>query len=116
MPSKIPQDEKWRSQLRKGFLELCVLSLVEAKTRVYGFEMLESLRLSGLDISEGTLYPLLARLDQEGSLSHQWETPDSGHPRKFYSLSSEGGTMLEAMSGEYENQYLIYRRVKGAQA
>ena len=50
--------EKWKSQFRKGFLELCLLELLEDSGRSYGLEMMENLKGIGIDVSEGTLYPL----------------------------------------------------------
>jgi PadR family transcriptional regulator PadR len=99
--------------MRKGFLELCVLTLVDKKERAYGFEILASLVDCGLDVSEGTLYPLLARLFSERKLTPEWETPETGHPRKFYRVSPSGSTALSAMAGEYENQHAAYTRLKG---
>lgn len=103
--------EKWRSQMRKGFLELCVLDLVAAKGEAYGLDLMESLRGLGLEVSEGTLYPLLMRLGREGTLAAVWETPDRGHPRKYYRLSGEGERSLTSMRQEYEAAYSAYRSI-----
>lgn len=79
--------DKWLSQLRKGSLEMVVLaSLAEGK--LYGLEILG--RLAPLDVAEGTLYPLLNRLRKEGYLDSEWETRDSGHPRRYYRLAETG--------------------------
>ncbi|TFG81219.1 MAG: hypothetical protein E4H20_10275, partial [Spirochaetales bacterium] len=78
--------EKWRGQSRKGFLELCILSCIQGAGRTYGFAMLECLKAADLDIGEGSLYPLLTRLVREGMLAAVWDTPDEGHPRKYYRL------------------------------
>jgi PadR family transcriptional regulator, regulatory protein PadR len=101
--------EKWRAQMRKGFLELCVLALLEAKGEAYGLDLMETLGKAGVEVGEGTLYPLLARMTREGSLAAEWETPDKGHPRKYYRLTDQGGLALEAMRGEYEADYRAYR-------
>jgi PadR family transcriptional regulator, regulatory protein PadR len=114
-----PRDEKWKTQFRKGFLELCILSLVKRKRKTYGFEMLDFLREHGLDIGEGTLYPLLTRLSSEAKLDGEWETPNSGgaaHPRKFYRLSDGAAELLAAMEGEFEGQYRVYESIKGGKA
>lgn len=103
--------DKWKSQLRKGFFELCVLALVAKEGRAYGFDMMESLGRAGIEISEGTLYPLLARLVKDGSLAASWETPETGHPRKYYRLSEAGGPLLGAMRKEYESGYASYRSI-----
>jgi PadR family transcriptional regulator, regulatory protein PadR len=114
-----PRDEKWKTQFKKGFLELCILSLVKRKRKTYGFEMLDSLKGHGLDIGEGTLYPLLTRLSAESKLEAEWETPGSGgavHPRKFYRLSTGATELLAAMESEFEGQYRVYESIKGGKA
>ena len=102
MESAVELYEKWKSQFRKGFLELCVLELLGVGGRSYGLEMMESLKTIGIDVSEGTLYPLLMRMTKDGSISSCWETPDVGHPRKYYSITSLGSTLLSAMLEEYD--------------
>lgn len=91
-------DPKWLSQLRKGYLELCVLVTLRQKESSYGFELLQLFHAAGLEINEGTLYPLLNRMHKNGWLDSQWQTPgDSGHPRRFYTLSASGAAQLPAM-------------------
>jgi PadR family transcriptional regulator PadR len=105
--------EKWKSQFRKGFLELCILELLETSGRSYGLEMMESLMVAGIDVSEGTLYPLLMRLTKDGSISSSWETPDIGHPRKYYSITGNGSALLSAMLEEYERSERARGRISG---
>ncbi len=92
--------DKWRGQSRKGFLELCLLACVRGAVKTYGFAMLESLRRSGLELSEGTLYPLLTRLVREGMLASSWDMPDEGHPRKYYTLTLMGLSFLDEVLKE----------------
>ena len=104
--------ENWRAQIRKGYLELCILLLIRENQRLYGFEILE--RLSGfeLPLKEGTLYPLLNRMTTEGVLSSVWETEgNKGHPRKFYSLTKEGRRFLDEMTEEFDSMVKIYQAV-----
>lgn len=108
--------EKWRSQSRKGFLDLCVLAMLKAGGPSYGLEMMEALTAAGLEVSEGTLYPLLARMTREGSLEASWTTPETGHPRKYYRLSEVGQRALAAMGGEFEAHVAAYRRLGGGVA
>lgn len=94
MTKKLPIDpdgaEKWEVQLRKGSLELAVLaSLWEG--RLYGLEILRRLESdSDLIVAEGTVYPLLTRLKALGLIESEWVESDSGHPRKYYWLTSPG--------------------------
>ena len=84
------RDGRWEAQLRKGCLELVILAVLWHK-RLYGLEILRSLdELSGLQLAEGTLYPILLRLKQEGLLESSWVEADAGHPRKYYWLTPVG--------------------------
>jgi PadR family transcriptional regulator PadR len=94
--------EKWKSQFRKGFLELCVLELLANSGRSYGLAIMEQLNNAGVDVSEGTLYPLLMRMTKDESIEAQWETPEVGHPRKYYTISDVGRSLLEQMKEEYK--------------
>jgi len=96
--------EKWQVQLRKGFLELCVLNALENKGKAYGLEILLLLKDIGIEVNEGTLYPLLNRMQKNGWLESTWDTQtDSGHPRRFYQLSNIGKKLLPKMLIAYQN-------------
>jgi PadR family transcriptional regulator PadR len=90
--------EKWEVQLRKGSLELAVLaSLWEG--RLYGLEILRRLESdSDLIVAEGTVYPLLTRLKALGLIESEWVESDSGHPRKYYWLTSPGRQRVMEMT------------------
>ncbi len=104
--------ENWKTQIRKGYLELCILSLLQSRKRVYGFELLEILDGIKLPLKEGTLYPMLNRMTLEGTLSAVWETENlKGHPRKFYSLTKEGARMLGEMRDEFEKMAKILKSI-----
>ncbi len=94
--------DNWRAQLRKGALELVALAAL-AKGERYGLAVVEDLRRAlGEEISEGTVYPLLNRLKQNGWLRSRWEESEGGHPRKYYSLTVEGARQLGQMLAEWE--------------
>ena len=103
MTKKLPVDpdgaEKWEVQLRKGSLELAVLaSLWDG--RLYGLEILRRLENdSDLVVAEGTVYPLLTRLKVLGLVESEWVESDSGHPRKYYWLTSPGRQRAMEMAG-----------------
>lgn len=102
--------ENWKTQIRKGYLELCTLLLIKREKKLYGFDLLEKLAKSSLDVKEGTLYPLLNRMSADGLLASSWETENvKGHPRKFYSLTKEGARLLEEMTGEFDEMVGIFR-------
>lgn len=96
--------KKWYAQLRKGYLELCVLVVIQQKKSSYGLEVLQTLEEAGLGINEGTLYPLLNRMFKNDLLSSEWITPsDGGHPRRHYQLSKGGIELLPQMIETFQN-------------
>ncbi len=91
-------NEKWEAQLRKGSLELAILAALWAG-RLYGLEILRHLEESSeLVVVEGTIYPLLNRLRSAGLVETEWVESDSGHPRKYYSLTAVGRRRAIEMS------------------
>lgn len=90
--------DKWEVQLRKGCLELAILSSLWCG-RLYGLEILRRLESeSDLVVSEGTVYPLLSRMKAIGLVRSEWEESDSGHPRKYYALTATGRQRVHEMS------------------
>ena len=86
-----------KSQLRKGLLELAVL-LVVSHGSVYASDILKRLKESKLLVVEGTLYPLLSRLKNDGDLGYEWQESKSGPPRKYYRLTESGrGTLQKTL-------------------
>ncbi len=84
------QHAKWDAQLRKGTLELAVLAALDGQQK-YGLELLNSFQqFDTLQITEGTLYPLLDRLKREGILAASWLQEGEQRPRKYYSLTDAG--------------------------
>ncbi len=75
-------------QLKKGVLELCVLSLLKTNDR-YGYELVAEIS-KNIEISEGTIYPLLRRLKNEGYVNTYLEESREGPPRKYYQLTDKG--------------------------
>lgn len=108
--------DNWKTQIRKGYLELCILLLIKRQRKVYGFDLLERLSAASLEVKEGTLYPLLNRMSADGLLAAAWETENlKGHPRKFYSLTKEGLRFLSEMDHEFEQMVVIYRKLSKAE-
>jgi PadR family transcriptional regulator PadR len=105
--------DNWKTQIRKGYLELCLLLLIRKHQRLYGFDVLEKLKAIDMPMKEGTLYPMLNRMTADGLLQSVWETEGiKGHPRKFYSLTREGKKMLDGMDGEFGRMQKIFHEVR----
>lgn len=91
------------SELRRGVLEHCVLAVVRERES-YGFDIVRTLgRSGGLVISEGTIYPLLARLRRQGLVTTAWRESDAGPPRRYYRISEEGRRVLELFTAEWRD-------------
>jgi PadR family transcriptional regulator PadR len=86
--------EKNISQMRKGVLELCILSIIAQRDEVYASDILSELKQAQLIVVEGTLYPLLTRLKNDGLLSYRWEESKSGPPRTYSKLTETGDQLL----------------------
>ena len=80
-------------QIKKGALDFCVLALI-ARGESYGYEIVKTLGEQGLATSEGTVYPLLARLQKEGLVTSSWRQMDEGNPRKYYWITAKGEAAL----------------------
>ena len=85
-------------ELRRGILVLAALS--QLKEDKYGYALISSLAERGLEIDQGTLYPLLRRLESQGLLDSAWNTEGS-HPRRYYGLNPDGARMLAALSTDW---------------
>ena len=89
------------TQMRKGLLEYCVLSLLSGQPR-YGYELVQELaKVDGMLTTEGTIYPLLARLRRDGLVATEWRDSSGGPPRKYYRLTPSGKRALSAFRQEW---------------
>ncbi len=93
--------EKTKAQMKKGVLEFCILSIISGK-EVYASDILDELKTSELIVVEGTLYPLLTRLKNEGLLSYRWEESKSGPPRKYYEITEIGKSVLKELDSSWK--------------
>lgn len=88
-------------QFKKGVLELCVLSLLDRRD-FYGYELVEHIS-EFINISEGTIYPLLRKFRTEGYVTNYLEESQEGPPRKYYRLTERGEEVFEELSIEWES-------------
>ena len=92
--------ENTKAQMRKGVLEFCILCVLRDK-EAYTSEILDTLKSAKLLVVEGTVYPLLTRLKNDGLLNYRWEESTSGPPRKYYGLTEIGKTFLTELNGTW---------------
>ena len=106
MPQDANRPEAGRSierELKRGSLELIVLHLL-APGEAYGYEIVSKLTADtngALEVTDGTLYPVLYRLERGGFVAVRWETPERGVPRKYYRLTEGGRVELARMTREW---------------
>src|SRR6478672_6351926 len=92
--------ENTKAQMRKGVLEFCILCVLNGKD-AYNSEILDTLKNAKLLVVEGTVYPLLTRLKNDGLLNYRWEESTSGPPRKYYGLTETGQIFLKELDGTW---------------
>ena len=100
-----------RSQMRKGVLEYCILSILSRK-EAYASSILEELKAANMIVVEGTLYPLLIRLKNQGLLSYRWEESTQGPPRKYYVITEKGCAQLSEMDAAWQEMVESIKTLK----
>lgn len=108
MPGNEEPLEGLLSELRRGTLVLCVLS--QLRERQYGYSLSQGLAEKGMDVEQGTLYPLLRRLEKQGLLDSDW-TLEEARPRRYYVLSARGRKMLEDLTREWDGMVKVIDRM-----
>ena len=93
--------ENTKAQMRKGVLEYCILSIV-SKNDAYASDIIKKLKEAKMIVVEGTLYPLLTRLKNDGLLSYRWEESTQGPPRKYYGITETGRAFLLELDGSWQ--------------
>lgn len=91
----------WKTQLRKGFLDLCILNHLEQK-EFYGYDLVQQLKVAeGTSMREGIIYPVLARLQEDGLVTSVKRPSPTGPPRKYYQITEAGGEALKEMNDHW---------------
>jgi PadR family transcriptional regulator PadR len=107
--------ENTQIQMRKGILEYCILSII-SRGEIYASDIIGELKKARLLVVEGTLYPLLTRLKNNGLLSYQWIESTSGPPRKYYVLAPAGRDVLAQLDKTWEElEYAVNIAIQGRQ-
>lgn len=95
----VKSKESFVSELRRGTLVLSVLS--QLSEQQYGYSLKERLSEQGVDIDQGTLYPLLRRLEEQGLLDSEWVLGES-RPRRYYQINAQGREILQSLIYEWQ--------------
>jgi len=100
--------ENMVQELRRGLLVLAVLA--QLGKQQYGYALLKLLAENGMDVDQGTLYPLLRRLESQGWLQSNWNV-EAGRPRRYYAISGEGKKVLPRLKSEWERMVTAMNRM-----
>ena len=95
-------------ELRRGVIVLAVLSKLGEEQ--YGYSLINGFKEQGFEIDQGTLYPLLRRLETQGLLNSKWRI-EADRPRRYYSLSAEGRVLLPRLKNEWNSIVLIMKKM-----
>ena len=107
--------ENVKSQMRKGYLEYCII-LIISKKPAYVSDIINELKEAKMIVVEGTLYPLLSRLKNNGILQYEWQESLSGPPRKYYELTEAGKEFLAELETGWEELKQAVEHLKGNDA
>lgn len=103
--------ENTQSQMRKGVLEYCVLSVI-ARGEIYSSDIIDILTQSKLLVAEGTLYPLLSRLKNSGLVSYKWVESTQGPPRKYFTITDLGLEYLSELDKTWSELIQTVNNIK----
>jgi PadR family transcriptional regulator, regulatory protein PadR len=101
--------------MRKGVLELCILAII-AEQDAYASDIITKLKGAKLIVVEGTLYPLLTRLKNDGLTVYRWEESKSGPPRKYHQITEAGLHSLSELKADWHELIGSVERIIGSQA
>lgn len=102
----------WQTQLRKGLLDIVIMNLL-SHDPYHGYEMVQQLKkIQGLKMREGNIYPILARLEQDGLIESYTESSSDGPPRKYFRLTPAGADILNQMNSHWQQMIDSIHHVK----
>jgi PadR family transcriptional regulator, regulatory protein PadR len=103
--------ENTKAQMRKGVLEYCILLVLDGKP-LYASDIIQELKEGKMIVVEGTLYPLLTRLKNDGLLTYKWEESTQGPPRKYYELTDTGRKFLSELEESWSELVEAVTKIK----
>ena len=111
--SKKMNADNIKSQMRKGYLEYCILLILRKKS-AYTSDIIAELKDAKLIVVEGTLYPLLTRLKNSELLDYRWEESTQGPPRKYYEMTEKGAEFLNDLESAWEEINDVVSKIKAS--
>lgn len=102
-----------KSQMRKGYLEYCILLILKKKA-AYASDIISELKDAKLIVVEGTLYPLLTRLKNSELLDYRWEESTQGPPRKYYEMTEKGIQFLDELEIAWDDINQVVQKIKSS--
>ena len=102
-----------KSQMRKGYLEYCILLILKKKA-AYASDIISELKDAKLIVVEGTLYPLLTRLKNSELLDYRWEESTQGPPRKYYEMTEKGIAFLNELEFAWDEINQVVQKIKAS--
>ncbi|MFV0391004.1 MAG: PadR family transcriptional regulator [Paludibacteraceae bacterium] len=103
--------ENIKSQMRKGYLEYCILLILKGKP-AYASDIITALKAVKMIVVEGTLYPLLTRLKNNELLDYRWEESTQGPPRKYYAVTEKGEVFLSELDNAWQELNDVVKNLK----
>lgn len=103
--------DRIKSQMRKGYLEYCILLILKKKP-CYASDIISALKDVKMIVVEGTLYPLLTRLKNADLLDYRWEESSQGPPRKYYEMTNKGLAFLDELETAWDEVNQIINKLK----
>ena len=100
-----------KSQMRKGYLEYCILLILQKKP-AYASDIISELKDAKLIVVEGTLYPLLTRLKNSELLDYKWDESTQGPPRKYYEMTPKGINFLAELENAWDEINQVVQKIK----
>ncbi len=102
----------WQSQLRKGLLDMVILNFLRRR-RCHGYEMVQALKkIEGLQIREGNIYPILARLEMDAMLTSTRQASVEGPPRKYYEVTKLGRSIVDEMNRHWDQMNESIQKIR----
>ncbi len=105
--------ENQNAQMRKGVLELCILAII-AEQDAYASDIITKLKDARLIVVEGTLYPLLTRLKNDGLTVYRWEESKAGPPRKYHQITTVGLASLSELTADWRGLIKSVEKIIGS--